>query len=54
MAKVPSQRPPGDAAAPPGAQAMTCMHPASPTVPGQPACSYPIHTDSRERFATWK
>lgn len=33
MAKVPSKCLPGDAAAPPGAQAVTCMCPAPPHGP---------------------
>lgn len=50
MARVPSQRLPGDAAAPPGARAVARMHPLPATAPGRPACSDP----GRERLAAWK
>lgn len=50
MARVPSQRLPGDAAAPPGARAVAQMHPLPATAPGWPACSDP----GRERLVVWK
>lgn len=53
MAKVSSKCLPSDAAAPLGAEAMTCMHPVSPPTATPPPQQASMDTDGTESWAVW-